>query len=115
MATINRVPVFQETVPAGVLTSSPVLTSTSAPVLASRQVFQAPVVYDAAKPIIKVNNVYCKVINIYADIGLNDENVALEDILVPDRNFTFLRDILRESEIEINSDIQAAAAFSATW
>jgi len=66
---------------------------------------------ETISPIIRVNSEYCKILNIYADIALSDENVTLEDILSPDKLYTFFRSILRENDAELQSELQTAVKF----
>jgi hypothetical protein len=61
------------------------------------------------RPIIKSR--YTNVVNIYADIGLLNENITLEDILYQDKNYSFLQEVLREGEQELQLDLNGATEF----
>jgi hypothetical protein len=62
-------------------------------------------------PVVKINSLYNKIINIYSESGITNENIALEEILVPDSSYTFLREVIKEGDPEILDELVAAGNF----
>ena len=62
----------------------------------------------------RIGNRYCNIINIFSDIPLTSADITLEDILAPDLEYKFLRTTLRESDQELQSELQGAVDFYST-
>lgn len=61
--------------------------------------------------VVRINLIYNKIINIYSENGITEDSLSFKDILVPDQNYSFFQEILKEGLSEINEELNSAVNF----